>query len=255
MTIDELAQRSGLPSSTIRLYQTRGLLPKPRRVGRVGRYDDAHLARLELIGELQDRGYSLAAIGELVATWEEGRTLDDLLGLEQRAVQAFARPTPVRLTPEEILARFPEGIDGEDLAAAVRLGLAELEPDGTVLLRNPDLLEVGVALVALGVPLREVFEEQEHLRAALDQVAHRFAALFERHVWRPFADAGMPAERLPEVEGALAQLAPLARTIVLATLADALRDAAGDLLGAEAQRLVDPPAEPDEGPGPDGRHR
>lgn len=238
MTIDELAQRSGLPSSTIRLYQTRGLLPKPRREGRVGHYEASHLVRLELIGELQERGYSLAAIGELVATWEEGRTLDDLLGLEQRAMQPFARPEPVRLTPAEVLARFPDGIDGEDLAQAIQLGLAELEPDGTILLRSPEMLEVGSALVALGVPLHEVFEEQRHLRAALDEVAHRFAGLFERHVWRPFADAGMPAERLPEVQAALDQLVPLARTIVLAGLGDALRDAAGDLMGAEAERLV-----------------
>ena len=52
VTVDELAQRTGVPSSTIRMYQTRGLLPKPRRDGRVGRYGPAHLARLELIGQL-----------------------------------------------------------------------------------------------------------------------------------------------------------------------------------------------------------
>jgi len=57
-------------------------------------------------------------------------------------------------------------------------------------------------------------------------------------VWQPFADAGMPAERLGEVQAALDRLVPLAQTIVLANLGEALRDAAGDLLGAEAERLT-----------------
>ncbi|MGV3758167.1 MAG: MerR family transcriptional regulator [Actinomycetota bacterium] len=237
LTIDELASRSGVPSSTIRLYQTRGLLPKPRREGRVGRYGPAHVARLELIGQLQERGWSLAAIGELVDTWEEGRTLDEVLGLEQRTVEAFAAPEPLDLDVGELLSRFPAGIGPTDVTRAVELGLAEMLPDGRVRLHSPEFLEVGAALVALGIPLAEVYEEQVHLRQVLEDVAHRFARLFERHVWRPFADAGMPADRLADVQAALDRLAPLARQIVLANLGEALRTAAGELLGAEAERL------------------
>lgn len=236
--MDELAQRTGVPSSTIRMYQTRGLLPKPRRDGRVGRYGPAHLARLELIGQLQERGYSLAAIGELVDSWEDGRTLDDVLGFEQGAVEAFAPREPVVLTVEELLARFEGGdIEPADVQRAVELGLAELLPDGRVRVRSPEFLEVGAELRALGIPMADVFDEQVRLQADLDAVAARFAALFERHVWRPFADAGMPADRLAEVTAALDRLAPLARAIVDANLRAALQQAAAGFLEAEAGRL------------------
>ena len=100
MTIDELASRAGLPSSTVRLYQTRALIPPPRRAGRQGFYGDGHLARLRLITELQERGFSLAAIKHLVDAWETGRGLDALLGLEAQV--AAQRSEPVRLTIEEL---------------------------------------------------------------------------------------------------------------------------------------------------------
>ena len=56
LTIDELARVAGTKVSTIRLYQQRGLLPPPAIEGRIGFYDDSHVARLALIADLQTRG-------------------------------------------------------------------------------------------------------------------------------------------------------------------------------------------------------
>lgn len=44
----------------------------------MGYYGPDHVGRLRLIGQLQTRGYSLAAIKDLVDTWPEGRTLTDV---------------------------------------------------------------------------------------------------------------------------------------------------------------------------------
>ncbi|MFN2607175.1 MAG: MerR family transcriptional regulator [Acidimicrobiales bacterium] len=76
--LDDLARRAGLPTTTVRLYQHKGLLPGPRLVGRTGRYDESHLSRLALIGRLQDeaghrfpaaaagrRGHSRGSTGSL----------------------------------------------------------------------------------------------------------------------------------------------------------------------------------------------
>ena len=63
--IDELARVAGATVRNIRVYQDRGLLPPPRRDGRVGLYTDAHLARLRLIGQLLKRGYTMH-------TWQRG---------------------------------------------------------------------------------------------------------------------------------------------------------------------------------------
>ena len=61
-TIDELASESGVPSRTIRFYQSKGTLPPPKRRGRVAYYSAGHLDRLHVISELQDRGLRLDAI-------------------------------------------------------------------------------------------------------------------------------------------------------------------------------------------------
>src|ERR1700733_12753611 len=91
LTIDELARASGTKVSTIRLYQQRGLLPPPAIDGRVGYYDERHLARLRLVADLRGRGFSLAAIRELADTWESGRDLGALLGLERALGDAVPR--------------------------------------------------------------------------------------------------------------------------------------------------------------------
>src|SRR5687767_5326885 len=49
LRIQDVADRVGLSVRTIRLYQTEGLVPSPRRHGRTALYDAEHVARLELI--------------------------------------------------------------------------------------------------------------------------------------------------------------------------------------------------------------
>jgi DNA-binding transcriptional MerR regulator len=237
MTIDELAARAGLPTSTVRLYQTRGLLPPPRREGRQGFYDDGHLARLRLITDLQQRGFSLAAIKHLVDAWETGRGLDALLGLE--AEVAARRTEPVRLTVEELAERLAgQAPTAETLRRVLRLGLAEVGDDGTVA-TDPRFLEFGTQLSALGIPAEEILDEWEALRASTEKIAERFVAVFERHLWRPFAEAGMPADRVEALTEALRGLGPLAEDVVLTALRLALERAASAFVAQQAHALAE----------------
>ena len=57
MTIYQLAHEAGIPTSTVRCYQNRGLLPPSRRRGRMGYYNAEHRDRLRLIAHLQERGF------------------------------------------------------------------------------------------------------------------------------------------------------------------------------------------------------
>src|SRR5918999_1322162 len=66
MTIDELARRSGMTVRNIRAHQSRGLVPPPEVRGRTGYYGDEHLARIELIKEVQGDGFNLEAIRRLL---------------------------------------------------------------------------------------------------------------------------------------------------------------------------------------------
>ena len=88
LTIDELAREAGVTTRNIRAYQTRGLLPSPRMEGRVGYYDDGHLARLRYIASLQERGFSLAAIQCLLEAWDQGAGLRDVLIVFRESVDA-----------------------------------------------------------------------------------------------------------------------------------------------------------------------
>jgi len=236
-TIDELARLVGLPSSTLRLYRTRGLLPPPQRRGRSAFYGPGHVARVGLIGRLQDRGFSLLSIADLVQQWEEGRSLDELLGLEQGIPGAAQPSAELRLTPAELAARFASSdLTPEVLSQVVTMGLVEFDDEGMVVIRNPVFLEVGTALVELGFPITEVLDEAATLQAEMTLVAERFAAMFDRYIWRPFTEAGQPGEDLARVAHVLKQLGPLADSVVHATLLEALARTAARFLAEEAER-------------------
>jgi DNA-binding transcriptional MerR regulator len=91
-TIDELALEAGSTVRNVRAYQDRGILPPPEKRGRTGIYTDVHLARLKIIGALLDRGYTLNNIRDLLSAWEQGRELNDILGLEV-AVTTWQTPS------------------------------------------------------------------------------------------------------------------------------------------------------------------
>src|SRR5436305_1429390 len=83
LTIDELAQRTGMTVRNIRAHQSRGLLPPPAVRGRTGYYGPAHLARIELIQEMQAQGLNLHATRRLVDAAPEERWPEVRAALER----------------------------------------------------------------------------------------------------------------------------------------------------------------------------
>ena len=80
MKIGELAERSGIPASTIRYYEKEGLLPKAQRGANGYRaYQVSALERLDLIQLGQKLGFSLEAI-RTVAALQGDALKDTLLG-------------------------------------------------------------------------------------------------------------------------------------------------------------------------------
>ena len=225
MTIDELARRAGASTRNVRNYQTLGLLPPPTMEGRLGYYDEGHLARLRLIARLQRQGYSLGAIGGLLRAWEEGRGLADVLGFEQALTAPWSDEAPEVVSAQELAELFPEAVEDPALAArAVELGLVVPEGD-SFRLPSPSLVRAGAELVDVGVPLAATQDEVVALRADMARVAARFVRLFERYVWEPFAEAGAPGDQLLEVTQALRRMRPLASVAVNAVLARAMEEA------------------------------
>jgi DNA-binding transcriptional MerR regulator len=126
--IDELANRAGVTSRTVRAYQARGLLPPPELKGRTGYYSDEHLQRLRIIDELQQRGFSLAAIRQTLDTWATGGDLGHLLGFEHLLAAPLLDEEPQHTTLSALLQRFPEAADDPSLLQrSIELGLLELD--------------------------------------------------------------------------------------------------------------------------------
>ncbi|MEU6139292.1 MerR family transcriptional regulator [Streptomyces sp. NPDC047081] len=197
--MEELARLAGITVRTLRFYRERKLIPPPRREGRIAWYDDHHLARLRTIAALLERGHTLTGIAELAEALDHGRDVADVLGV------APTEEEPVRLTPEELAARFEGQVTPENLAAALDLGYLGTDGDEIVHISRR-LLDVSAALVREGIPLAEVLEAGKKVREHVDDLAEMFAEVVLRHA----------------TEDDLQRLRPLARSVVEAELSLAL---------------------------------
>ena len=66
LSVSELARRSGLSTAALRFYERRGLLAPAGRAGRVRVYDDSAVDRVAMVSLLQQAGFTLAEIGQLI---------------------------------------------------------------------------------------------------------------------------------------------------------------------------------------------
>lgn len=232
--IDELARLAGTTVRNVRAYQDRGLVPPPRRAGRVGWYSERHLARLRLIGELLGRGYSLGNIAEMLGGWERGQDLGELLGLESALIGSWSDdPAPAPAHPDA-LAALLQGADAEVVAEAERLGVVRTVGDQVQVLR-PALLEAAVTLVQAGIPTAELLATLRDVASAMDRVAEAFVTLVRDHLFAPFGPAIPPGE-VPRLAGLVRTLRPLARSVVGAELARAMEARIGAEMGAQFAR-------------------
>ncbi|HVM20452.1 MAG TPA: MerR family transcriptional regulator [Egibacteraceae bacterium] len=235
--IDELAQRAGTTTRNVRAYQTRGLIPPPRLVGRTGYYNEEHLRRLELIGHLQERGFSLAAIRQTLDAWSQGGDLAHLIGLHHLLTAPYTDEQPVRMTPEQLVERFPEAAGHPELFdRAMELGL--IVPEGNAfMVPSPTMIEAGSALARSGVPLAEIYDLVVAVRADVDDIAQRFVDLVGRHIVEPVAEGQVAPEDVASVSASLEQLRPIALEVVRPFLAQAMRRVTDERLRAFGSKL------------------
>ncbi len=73
MTIGHLAERSGVATSAIRFYESRGLIHSHRTTGNQRRYPQTELRRVAFIRTAQRVGLSLDEIGQALATLPDRR--------------------------------------------------------------------------------------------------------------------------------------------------------------------------------------
>lgn len=246
LTIDELARRVGMTVRNIRAHQSRGLLPPPEVRGRTGYYDPDHIARLELIQELQGEGFNLELIRRLLDN--AGGSSTEVLRFKHALEQPFGDERPATMSIAELIAEWGTA-DPALLVKSLALGSVRQLPDGRFELPSPRLARAGRELLALGIPLERSLEILARVREQADRIAEIYVDVFLETKWRPFEQAGRPAEGWPDVQAALERMHPLALDSLVAVFGIAMKEAVErESVRALKRMSGEPEPEPDPGP-------
>jgi DNA-binding transcriptional MerR regulator len=232
LTVDQLAAQVGMTVRNVRAYASRGLLPPPRLVGRTGYYDQTHVARLTLVRQMLDEGYTLAAVERLLAQAPPEASPAEL-GLLRAMVSPWLPDEPEEVDTATLAARAGIDDDPSVIDQLVAIGVVERVGRGRVRVLNPALLAAGSHVVRLGIPVREVLAAQRKVARHAQQAARLYVDLIRDTVWREFVTAGMPDNDLANVQSVIEQLQPLAGQVLLATFRPAMAAAIEQAMGEE----------------------
>lgn len=230
-TIDDLARTAGTTVRNVRAYQDKGLLPPPERRGRAGVYTAGHLARLRLIGNMLERGYTLASIGELLEAWVSGHDIGQLLGLEDALTKPWSNEVPEYYTLEEFIRLFASGVSSETLSKALALELIVPEKD-RFCVPSPRLLRVGIELVESGIPLDEMMNIVAMLRENVERASNELISRVAKYVFDiPYGANLPPAEDAEKLASVIWRLRPLVDMAIQSEVERAMHRALDNILG------------------------
>ncbi|HEY2764278.1 MAG TPA: MerR family transcriptional regulator [Pseudonocardiaceae bacterium] len=208
LTIAELAARTGISVRTIRFYAGMDLIPPPQVRGRLGLYDDRHVARLELVRDLQGLGFTLAAIERYLARIPLDRTPEDL-ALHRALLAPWLPEEPETVDRAALDQRAGRALSDDDLQRLVKLGVIREQRTGALQLTSPDMLGHGLSLLdadmdfAVQLAFNQIIERHTNL------LATELVALFHDTVLREYRDRGRPPELRARMIALLERLKPI----------------------------------------------
>ncbi len=237
-TVDELAARAQMTVRNVRAYAGRGLIAAPRLEGRTGYYTLEHLQRLQLIRQLIDRGYTLAAVEKAIAgapSAAAGHALDliNILDLpnDSDGAEILSRDG---LTALAGVARNDKLIDSME-----EFGLIEWvdgDPD-VIRLLEPIVVRTGAAAVAIGLEPETVIGLFPVLQSHLREIADTFVREVSAEIIRPFVDAGLPEDQWPHILRTIENLVPIASQVTLGIFRSQFREAIDAEIGEQLTAL------------------
>jgi DNA-binding transcriptional MerR regulator len=208
LTIDQLAERSGVTVRTIRFWAGRGLLPPPALRGRTGFYGADHLARLELVSELSALGFTLAAIeGHLGKLPESAGAAE--LALQRALLTPWVPEHIEDVDRAELDRRAGRALGDADLDALVGLGVVDVLDTGQIRLHGPGTLGSGLAVLDSGLPVEVWRRAHELIEQHTTALAEDLMKMFQDDVLQPYRDRGRPAEERTRQAEAMSQLKPI----------------------------------------------
>lgn len=91
MRISQLAKACDVPASTLRFYESTGLLPADRTPAGYRTYGPDAVDRLRFIGAAKHLGLSLEDIGDLLSVWESGTCAEVKADMQPRITTQLAK--------------------------------------------------------------------------------------------------------------------------------------------------------------------
>ena len=240
LTIDELAQRVGMTARNVRAYQSRGLIPPPRLKGRTGYYEREHVARLELIRDLQAEGFNLESIKRILER-TPGGSLGDVLDFTRAAAAPFSDERPEVVDGTILAQQWGEELTPEVIRRIERHGFVRPLGDNLWEVRSPRLYRAAQELSELGVPFATAVDVMAALKRHSEAIAKKYVDLYLDQIWRPFEEAGEPPEEFPRVREAIDRLRPLAGESLLAVFQVVMTDAVEAAIEREVLRRGERP--------------
>jgi DNA-binding transcriptional MerR regulator len=197
LTLDELCSRVGLSVRNVRFYTSRHLVPPPIRRGRSGYYTAEHVARLELVQELQAHGFTLSAIEKYVAGIPADATPEDI-ALHRTMLAPWQADLPVEMSRSELGKRTGRTLTDDDLATLAALGIVFRTKRGRYEVAVSQL-GVGIGLLDLGFPTEAALAAADVYAEHGRQIAKELNELFRTMVWPVYKESGASPDKLREV--------------------------------------------------------
>jgi DNA-binding transcriptional MerR regulator len=197
LTLEELTERVAMSVRNIRFYTTKGLVPPPIRRGRSGYYTADHVARLQLVQELQGHGFTLSAIERYVAGIPAGASPEDI-ALHRAMLAPWMADSWEDLSRAELDQRAGRTLSASDLETLAALGV--VEPAGRGRFRvSMSQLGVGLGLLDLGYPIEAARAAAQVYAVHGRAIAEELYELFRTKVWPVYKEQGVSPETIQEV--------------------------------------------------------
>ena len=196
LTLDDLTKRVGMSVRNVRFYTTKGLVPPPIRRGRSGYYTAEHVARLQLVRELQGHGFTLSAIERYLSHVPEDASLEDL-ALQRTMLAPWSADHPVVMSREDLAERAGRDVSDADLDTLEAIGV--LSRAGTAYAVSLTQLPVGLGLLELGFPTDAAVAAKEVYLRHGREIAEELHEVFRTKVWPLYQESGASPELLREI--------------------------------------------------------